>query len=127
VLRRILGIDSPEADIVPPSAESAPNTNRHTRIKDADEATPKREYRPYILNILREAGGSQSVNHVLTELERRMKSRFREADYRRVSKEEVKWRNAARWERNDMVKDGLIKKDGHRGVWELTVRGMSTN
>lgn len=126
VLRRILGIDSADEDRVPPAVDDdlRPAGNAAYRY---DDAIPQREYRPYILTILREAGGSKSMNQVLAEVERRMGPRFREADYRVVSKDELKWRNAARWERNDMVKDGLIKKDGRRGVWELTERGMSTS
>lgn len=126
VLRRILGIDSREADIDPPLVDDEHNAAGPTETTDEHPPIPQREYRPYILSILREAGGSLSVNQVLKEVECRMTSRFSDADYQPVSKDEVKWRNAARWERNDMVKDGLIKKNGRRGVWELTEGGMST-
>jgi hypothetical protein len=89
--------------------------------------TPQKAFRPYILAILQEAGGRQEVNKVLAELERRMEHVFLEGDYGVVDGDELRWRNAARWERKAMIDDGLIKRTGHRGVWELTRKGMTTS
>ncbi|MBP1231655.1 hypothetical protein JOE40_001299 [Arthrobacter sp. PvP102] len=137
VLRRALGIAAAQerGEQTEPGLRKLTNSEgRSTRptakpaeTRDADDATPQREFRQFILASLRDAGGLQTVDQVLFEVERRMRSRFREADYELVSKGEVKWRNAARWERNDMVDDGLIKKSVRRGVWELTELGMSRN
>ncbi|MEE3922082.1 hypothetical protein V2I01_38760 [Micromonospora sp. BRA006-A] len=60
------------------------------------------------------------MDKVLAELERRMEHVFLDGDYGVVDGDEVRWRNAARWERKAMVDDGLIKRTAHRGVWELT-------
>jgi Mrr N-terminal domain len=127
VLRRVLGIDLAEKGVNPPLAHDDPWTGDHHGAVDSTDAIPRKEYRPHILDILRHAGGAQHVSLVLDELERRMKSRSTDADYRILSKDEVKWRNAARWERAVMVRDGLIKRDSRRGIWELTEHGRSTN
>ncbi|WP_112669117.1 restriction system modified-DNA reader domain-containing protein [Micromonospora saelicesensis] len=87
--------------------------------------TPQTAFRTYILAILQEAGGRQEADKLLAELERRMEHTFLEGDYRILGRREVRWRNAARWERNDMVNDGLIKRSESRGVWELTSKGMN--
>lgn len=36
---------------------------------------------------------------------------------------EVRWRNTVEWSRYRMVRDGLLRGDSPRGVWELTPRG----
>ncbi|MEV1143474.1 winged helix-turn-helix domain-containing protein [Micromonospora sp. NPDC049799] len=87
--------------------------------------TPQKAFRGYILVILQEAGGRQEADKLLAELERRMEHTFLEGDYRILDGREVRWRNAARWERKDMVDDGLIKRSENRGVWELTSEGMN--
>jgi hypothetical protein len=37
-----------------------------------------------------------------------------------------RWRNAAQWARWAMVKDGLLKPDSPRGIWEVTDEGRRT-
>lgn len=49
-----------------------------------------------------------------------------DGDYELVDNDEVRWRNAARWERKDMVRDGLIAPTQSRGIWELTPKGIGT-
>jgi hypothetical protein len=49
-----------------------------------------------------------------------MKSIFREADYHiRKSDKKPVWHNVMNWERLNMVKDGLLKSNSPRGIWEL--------
>ncbi len=110
----------------PPPPEPPRPPSRATGSPDR-RVTPQKEFRPFILQILREAGGVQQMNKILDEVERRMKHMFVKGDYATVTDGEVRWRNAARWERKAMVDDGLIKatKDTDRaGVWELTRSGM---
>ena len=37
----------------------------------------------------------------------------------------LRWRNAAQWARHSMVKDGLLKDDSPRGVWEIADKGRT--
>ena len=53
-----------------------------------------------------------------------MKDRLNEIDRQATASGEIRWRNAVQWERNEMVVEGLLKKDSPRGVWELTAKGI---
>lgn len=107
----------------PPPLETSGPPSRVTGSPDR-RVTPQKEFRPFILQILREAGGVQQMNKILDEVERRMEHMYVKGDYATVDGGEVRWRNAARWERKAMVDDGLIKPSERAGVWELTRRGM---
>ncbi|MFN2561967.1 MAG: winged helix-turn-helix domain-containing protein [Jatrophihabitans sp.] len=72
-----------------------------------------------------EAGGGREMVEVLGEIDLRMGSKFREGDYATVSTKEVRWRNAARWERMQMAKEGLIERGTRSGWWELTEAGTT--
>lgn len=85
--------------------------------------TPQRLFRPFILTILMEAGGGRSMHEVLDAVETRMGPQFVSGDHDPVSTGEVRWRNAARWERMAMVKDGLMATGSPSGFWELTEEG----
>uniref|UniRef100_A0A7C3EZC1 Restriction system protein Mrr-like N-terminal domain-containing protein n=1 Tax=candidate division WOR-3 bacterium TaxID=2052148 RepID=A0A7C3EZC1_UNCW3 len=37
--------------------------------------------------------------------------------------ETIRWRNAAQWARYNMVKQGWLKSNSPRGVWEITEAG----
>jgi len=88
--------------------------------------TPQGEYRGPILLDLYKLGGSAKINVVLTKVEERMKSILVEVDYQQIpSGVDVRWRNTAMWERNNMVNDGLLKDDSPRGIWELTEKGIA--
>jgi hypothetical protein len=68
-------------------------------------------------------GGKASVKEIRECLEPRMAPRLSSADYEQVSSGDPRWWNAVSWERNDLVKEGLLRGDSERGVWELSARG----
>jgi len=37
--------------------------------------------------------------------------------------EMLRWRNTAQWARNSMVKEGLLKSNSPRGIWEISEAG----
>ena len=84
---------------------------------------PQREFRRPMLEILLEKGGKASTKVVRELLEPRMASRLSDADYVPVSSGDPRWWNAVCWERNDLVKEGLLRDDSERGVWELSPSG----
>jgi Mrr N-terminal domain len=53
-----------------------------------------------------------------------MSAHLNEVDRQKLATAEIRWRNAVQWERNEMVKQGFLKKDSARGVWELTAKGV---
>lgn len=130
VLRRLLGLD--------PSNEDRADVLDRPSVSDGPElpvsmgarrnplpVTPQREFRAPIRDALLEVGGGRQMEEVLAEVERRMRTQFRAGDRAPVSTGEVRWRNAARWERMQMAKEGLIKHGTPQGWWELTEEGQS--
>lgn len=87
------------------------------------QKTPQQAYRRPIMEALYELGGSASVADVLRLVEGRMKTLLIEVDYEKIPSGDTRWRNTAMWERHELIKDGLLKSDSPRGVWELSKEG----
>jgi len=87
--------------------------------------TPESEYYRPILQVLAEMGGSGQVAEVLDGVGEVMKPILREVDYEPLASQggAPRWRNAAQWARNSMVKEGLLKGDSPHGVWEISEKG----
>jgi restriction system protein len=87
--------------------------------------TPESAYYRPILTVLARMGGSGKVADVLKQVEERMRPVLKDVDYEPLasSPDNPRWRNAAQWARNSMIKEGLLKADSPRGVWELTDAG----
>jgi Mrr N-terminal domain len=130
VLRRVLGMTEGTTMTSAITAVAADDDRPKGRsIQGGRQAalpmTPQRDFRPVIRAILLEAGGGREMSEVLQEVELRMRTKFREGDLAAVSTGEVRWRNAARWERMQMAKEGLIRTGTRAGWWELTEDGES--
>lgn len=87
--------------------------------------TPENQYRLPILQVLGEMGGSGKAAEVLDRVGEIMKPHLKSVDFEPLasSPDNPRWRNAAQWARSAMVKEGLLKSDSPRGVWELTEPG----
>lgn len=70
-------------------------------------------------------GGSGKVINVLDRVGQIMKNILKKPDYESLASgnDTPRWRNAARWARNSMVNEGLLKNDSPRGVWEISDKG----
>jgi hypothetical protein len=112
VLRRALGIDRA-------------NGKRRGKARAArGTRTPQSAFRQPLLRVLYESGGSGKMSEVVDRVGDILSTRLNEVDRQKLATGEVRWRNAVQWERNDMVKEGFLKKDTPRGVWELTAKGI---
>jgi hypothetical protein len=82
-------------------------------------------YRP-ILQVLLSMGGSGKVAEVLERVGEAMKGMLRDVDHQPLgsSPDLPRWRNTAQWARNSMVKEGLLKADSPRGVWQISDKGQ---
>ncbi|MBC8233697.1 hypothetical protein H8E77_29470 [bacterium] len=88
------------------------------------EKTPLRAYEKPILQALVQLGGSGTVDSVLSLVEEQMKAYFRPVDLEPISSGNMlRWRNTANWARNKLKKEGLIKADSPRGIWEISDKG----
>lgn len=90
----------------------------------AGRRTPQEAYRVPILRALVALGGSAEVADVLDHVYEAMKDFLSAYDMELVpSGQEERWRNAAKWCRNDLRKAGLLRGDSPRGVWEISAAG----
>ncbi len=82
-------------------------------------------YRP-ILEALQALGGSAPMNQVLDRVLQSMKAVLKDVDYEPLASEPdmPRWKNAAQWARNSMVKEGLLRNDSPRGVWQISDAGV---
>jgi restriction endonuclease Mrr len=78
--------------------------------------------------VLEQMGGSGKVAEVLERVGKAMKSTLKPVDYDPLASgpDNPRWRNAAQWARNSMIRDGLLKADSSRGVWEISDKGRQT-
>jgi restriction system protein len=87
--------------------------------------TPESAYYRPILQVLDELGGSGKVADVLERVGRLVKPVLKDVDQQPLasSPDNPRWRNTAQWARNSMIREGLLKGDAPRGVWEIADKG----
>ncbi len=66
------------------------------------------------------------MNHVLDRVLQSMTDTLKDVDYEPLASEPdmPRWKNAAQWARNSMVKEGLLRNDSPRGVWQISEAGV---
>jgi hypothetical protein len=117
----LLAGQHPQAGEEPDSHEARRNLGRLRRgLRTPEEAY----YRP-ILQALDSLGGSAPVGQVLEKVRQLMAKVLRKVDSEPLASdpESPRWRNAAQWARNSMTREGLLKNDSPRGIWELSDAG----
>ena len=72
-------------------------------------------------------GGSGKVAEVLGRVGQIMKPVLKKVDYDPLASgaDNPRCRNAAQWARNSMIRDGMLKADSPRGVWEIAEKGRA--
>jgi restriction system protein len=102
-----------------------PKTRRHDLGRlPSGICTPQSAYCQPILKALYEMGGSGRTGDVLVRLEQLMRGVLNEADYELYPHTRVqRWSKFAQWERDTMVKEGLLKSNSAYGIWEITEAG----
>ena len=66
------------------------------------------------------------MSKVLDRVLQNMKGVLRDVDYEPLASDPdmPRWKNAAQWARNSMVKEGLLRSNSPRGVWEISDVGV---
>lgn len=87
--------------------------------------TPEARYRAPILGVLVEMGGSGRAAEVLERVGQILRPLLKPVDFEPLASgpDNPRWRNAAQWARNAMVKEGLMVTDSARGIWEISDAG----
>jgi len=88
------------------------------------EKTPQKYFRMPLLKALLELGGAGRAKDIRAILERDITSSLKNGDFELVTTGEPRWWNATCWERSELVKEGLLKADSERGIWELSEEGV---
>lgn len=84
--------------------------------------TRETDYELPILRALVAAGGRAPAGRVLGESERSIAPRLRQEAHDKVSTGESRWRNTARWVRQQLVNSGDLLRNSPHGVWEISER-----
>lgn len=82
--------------------------------------TPQKVLREHIIQALRHLGGRARVPDVIQQMRLQLEGKLLPGDMVwRDATNEAAWENNAKWERFQMVQDGLLRRESPRGVWEL--------
>lgn len=93
-------------------------TQRRTR-KRRDDITPMETWRRLVVEALKAKGGKAPCSEVLDLINERMEGKFLSGDLGSRKDGHPVWRNNIQWERYNMIRDGILKSDSPRGIWEL--------
>lgn len=87
--------------------------------------TPEIAFFQPILKALIELNGSAEMDDVLEKVEQSMKGVLRQVDFEPLASgtDMLRWRNTAKWARNTMKEEGLLKSNSPQGIWEITETG----
>jgi hypothetical protein len=87
--------------------------------------TPESAFALPILETLAELGGAGRAAEVLDRVGERMRAVLKPVDRTPLpsNPREERWRNTARWARQDLVDDGLLDRASPYGIWQLTELG----
>lgn len=88
--------------------------------------TPEHAFRRPILQALTECGGSAPMQEVLELVEKRMEAILSPHDREPLPSDPkaVRWRNTAQWCRAQLVREGLMRPDSPRGIWQISDSGV---
>lgn len=106
--------DKPPKVKKPPAARARSTTAKPV----ARRWTPPEVFKPLIIAVLEEAGGSLETDEALLELEILADDRLLPGDREATPQGELRWRYAARRARMALVDEGVMTRS-KPGVWEL--------
>ena len=98
------------------TAHAKPKRKRRSKKPKTDKDVLRKE----IIRALKKLGGRAHLRQVLSEMERQLHDKFLPGDLEKRQSGEIAWENNACWERFRMVKDGILRDDSPRGIWELS-------
>lgn len=109
------------------STKDVPKRSVVGRPSDAEgqQILPQKEFRGPILMALHRLGGSGSKQEVTKAVLPQVQEKLKDADFIMMQTGERRWENAVAWERSDLKKEGYLRSDSPRGLWELSEQGIA--
>jgi len=87
---------------------------------------PQRDYRLPILEAVAERGGSARMADIVEAVGKKLEGQLPAIDFERVpSGRGIRWKNRTQWVGSFLRRDGYLRKNSPRGVWELTEKGWN--
>jgi len=101
-----------------------PETQKIHRSNAVQSFTRLDLYWPAILESLIELGGAARSEKVIDRVGQKLEHILTASD-REILRSgiDIRWRNRTAWQRYHMVRQGLLKSNSPRGVWEITEEG----
>ena len=81
--------------------------------------TVESQFKPVIISVLQDSGGTASARSVISQVYDRMKEGFTHLDLVPVPSGELRWRNTLRWSVAHLKAEGVIASGTSRGIWRL--------
>jgi hypothetical protein len=86
--------------------------------------TPTKAYWRPLLQTLVELGGRGRRDQIIEQVGQKMQNILRPADYEKLPQSSfIRWENRVAWQASNMRREGLIKNNSPRGLWEITDAG----
>lgn len=101
------------------AANPKTRAGRQPRRRKSQEKLPQEEFRRPLLGLLYEMGGTAHVEKLRPIMEKRLTPRLLPGDFAPVSTGQPRWWSATCWEQNRLKKDGYLRGNSKRGVWEM--------
>jgi hypothetical protein len=117
IIKALAALEMMDGDVPQQERVAAPKRNDGSK-------TPQRNFRLPLLITILEQGGTAPAKIVRERMEARLKGRLAVGDLDSVSTGDPRWWNAVCWERSDLVREGLMRGDSPRGIWEISEAGM---
>lgn len=101
-------------------------SKRQARLRRG-ERTPQASFYQPILEALEERGGAGHSKEILDRVEEKMRHQLKSVDYKSLPSNEliIRWENSAQWARYTLTKQGLLRRDSPRGVWQISDAGRA--
>jgi restriction system protein len=86
--------------------------------------TPTKAYWRPLLQTLVELGGRGRREQIIEQVGQKMQDILRPADYEKLPQSSfIRWENRVAWQASNMRREGYIKNNSPRGIWEITDAG----
>jgi len=100
--------------------QSSSTTRRRRQKRSGLPKTDKETLRNLILTTLKKHGGRSVAIELVKDIEEQLEGKFLPGDLEmRMDGSTIAWKNNLNWQRFFMVKEGILKSNSPRGIWEL--------